>query len=434
MGNTLEALCQHRKELACFLSFVCAVVVFRVWILIIAEGDIYYEVGAALITAALLLAISLRIRRCRAMREDEDEEGPQPLIRVDGLDLSGRGLGPDALLLLPRSTWKDGQLIAHPSVDEEAGIIVGPLAANALSPGGARGGGIYQDVDEVGQGSGGNSPCSGVNILALTSCPICLADYVNDDVVLNLPCGHFFHESCGGQWLRRKADCPLCKASVRSSVHDTIVGTTGTGGSGAIYTNEENSFFIHNNIVYHSSEDIVFSTASPAVSPVLPQQQSSAVVAVTGADNQGKSFDSAHPDLNQGPSELQSLALPLSYKRAHFLRSTSFRSSLERFQAKHSESFLRQEEEKSEEFSHDQREIYDAYQTMLEELLERFAEQEEVSVQEVFQNCKDAVDGRFAPLFAEDENKWIVDMLLGYMDFQQFLEDMLQAARRMSRK
>eukprot|EP01039_Chlorochromonas_danica_P010557 gene10557-11696_t len=26
--------------------------------------------------------------------------------------------------------------------------------------------------------------------------------------------------------------------------------------------------------------------------------------------------DSAHPDLNQGPSELQSLALPLSYKRA----------------------------------------------------------------------------------------------------------------------
>eukprot|EP00981_Chlorochromonas_danica_P005003 scaffold998_cov162-Ochromonas_danica.AAC.9 len=27
--------------------------------------------------------------------------------------------------------------------------------------------------------------------------------------------------------------------------------------------------------------------------------------------------DSAHPDLNQGPSELQSLALPLSYKRAH---------------------------------------------------------------------------------------------------------------------
>lgn len=286
MGNTLEALCQHRKELACFLSFVCAVVAFRVWILIIAEGDVYYEVGAAVLTAILLLFFCLRIRRCRALREEEDGEGPQPLIRVDGLDLSGRGLSPDALFLLPRSTWKDGQLVAHRSVDEEVGVTVGPLVANALSSEGTRGGGIYQDVDEVGQSSGGNSPSSGLNILALTSCPICLADYVNDDVVLNLPCGHFFHESCGSQWLRRKADCPLCKASARPTVHDTIVGTTGTGGSGAIYTNEENSFFIHNNIVYHSSEDIVFSTASPAVTPASPQQQSSAAVAVNVAENQ----------------------------------------------------------------------------------------------------------------------------------------------------
>mmetsp|Transcript_18120 Transcript_18120/g.51674 ORF Transcript_18120/g.51674 Transcript_18120/m.51674 type:complete len:286 (+) Transcript_18120:94-951(+) len=49
-------------------------------------------------------------------------------------------------------------------------------------------------------------------------CPICITDIEPGDVVRRLPgCGHVFHRSCIDLWLLRRADCPLCKRSVRCS-------------------------------------------------------------------------------------------------------------------------------------------------------------------------------------------------------------------------
>lgn len=47
-------------------------------------------------------------------------------------------------------------------------------------------------------------------------CPICLNVLKAGDVVRQLgPCGHTFHRSCIDLWLLRRADCPLCKHTVK---------------------------------------------------------------------------------------------------------------------------------------------------------------------------------------------------------------------------
>lgn len=47
-------------------------------------------------------------------------------------------------------------------------------------------------------------------------CPICINSFKKGDSVRSLcSCGHSFHRSCIDLWLLRRADCPLCKRSVR---------------------------------------------------------------------------------------------------------------------------------------------------------------------------------------------------------------------------
>ncbi|KAL0909042.1 hypothetical protein M5K25_023564 [Dendrobium thyrsiflorum] len=42
-------------------------------------------------------------------------------------------------------------------------------------------------------------------------CCICLARYVENDELRELPCTHFFHSECVDKWLKINALCPLCK-------------------------------------------------------------------------------------------------------------------------------------------------------------------------------------------------------------------------------
>ncbi|WOL20428.1 hypothetical protein Cni_G29233 [Canna indica] len=48
-------------------------------------------------------------------------------------------------------------------------------------------------------------------------CCICLAKYVDDDKLRELPCAHFFHKECVDKWLKINALCPLCKSEVGNS-------------------------------------------------------------------------------------------------------------------------------------------------------------------------------------------------------------------------
>ncbi|MDV3181289.1 MAG: RING finger domain-containing protein, partial [Candidatus Phytoplasma australasiaticum] len=39
-------------------------------------------------------------------------------------------------------------------------------------------------------------------------------DFFEKNIEPGLRCGHEFHEGCIKQWLLRKNDCPICRASV----------------------------------------------------------------------------------------------------------------------------------------------------------------------------------------------------------------------------
>lgn len=44
-------------------------------------------------------------------------------------------------------------------------------------------------------------------------CAICMDEYKEEDKVFEFSCsgGHFFHQDCLNDWMKRKANCPLCK-------------------------------------------------------------------------------------------------------------------------------------------------------------------------------------------------------------------------------
>ena len=51
------------------------------------------------------------------------------------------------------------------------------------------------------------------------ACTICLSTFAEGDEVTALPCFHRFHKSCIAEWLKRKAECPLCKTDVGRSMN-----------------------------------------------------------------------------------------------------------------------------------------------------------------------------------------------------------------------
>ncbi|GAB2261696.1 hypothetical protein Droror1_Dr00002693 [Drosera rotundifolia] len=57
-------------------------------------------------------------------------------------------------------------------------------------------------------------------------CCICLAKYVNNDELRELPCSHLFHKECVDKWLKINALCPLCKTNVGDSVLNPLAGLT----------------------------------------------------------------------------------------------------------------------------------------------------------------------------------------------------------------
>lgn len=52
---------------------------------------------------------------------------------------------------------------------------------------------------------------------ARTRCLVCLEDFVPGETLRLLPCIHFFHAKCIDRWLGEKAECPVCKSSIRES-------------------------------------------------------------------------------------------------------------------------------------------------------------------------------------------------------------------------
>lgn len=47
------------------------------------------------------------------------------------------------------------------------------------------------------------------------NCPICLEDYLEEDILRKMPCDHFYHQECIDQWLKNNSLCPVCKQNIR---------------------------------------------------------------------------------------------------------------------------------------------------------------------------------------------------------------------------
>uniref|UniRef100_A0A0X3P4M6 RING-type E3 ubiquitin transferase n=2 Tax=Schistocephalus solidus TaxID=70667 RepID=A0A0X3P4M6_SCHSO len=68
------------------------------------------------------------------------------------------------------------------------------------------------------------------NIVKSESCPICFDDYAAGEVVITLPCEHFFHENCITRWLKEHGTCPICRKNLAG--HDTSDGSSSSGFDG----------------------------------------------------------------------------------------------------------------------------------------------------------------------------------------------------------
>lgn len=45
-------------------------------------------------------------------------------------------------------------------------------------------------------------------------CAICMNTYAHEDEIMVLPCLHWFHSTCGREWLDKRPECPLCQTDV----------------------------------------------------------------------------------------------------------------------------------------------------------------------------------------------------------------------------
>ncbi|KAL0323888.1 UNVERIFIED_CONTAM: E3 ubiquitin-protein ligase [Sesamum calycinum] len=65
-------------------------------------------------------------------------------------------------------------------------------------------------------------------------CCICLAKYVHNDELREMPCSHFFHKDCVDKWLKINATCPLCKAEVGETMLSSLTEATASLRNGTL--------------------------------------------------------------------------------------------------------------------------------------------------------------------------------------------------------
>ncbi|XP_076812702.1 RING finger protein 24-like isoform X2 [Clavelina lepadiformis] len=51
------------------------------------------------------------------------------------------------------------------------------------------------------------------------TCPVCLEDFKNKEVLAICPCCHVFHKKCLCKWLQHRPTCPMCMSQIPLNYH-----------------------------------------------------------------------------------------------------------------------------------------------------------------------------------------------------------------------
>ncbi|ETO13543.1 hypothetical protein RFI_23825 [Reticulomyxa filosa] len=73
------------------------------------------------------------------------------------------------------------------------------------------------------------------------ACAVCMADYVEGDVINTLPCGHEFHKDCVAKWLPIKKICPLCRHDITKREKAAPLASNSANNGDRLLANEHNN-------------------------------------------------------------------------------------------------------------------------------------------------------------------------------------------------
>jgi hypothetical protein len=85
---------------------------------------------------------------------------------------------------------------------------VSSTSSSTVASGGGAGPDADADADASGSGSGAAE--AGAHV----TCVVCFSAVEQGEVMIELPCGHSFHDPCVRPWFHNKTSCPMCRAEI----------------------------------------------------------------------------------------------------------------------------------------------------------------------------------------------------------------------------
>lgn len=133
--------------------------------------------------------LSFQAQLALAMMESQRQMQQGGYGHPDGPGGGTAGVSDDAKSKWQHFSWKEGVEQGEPSATKTKGGY-GSVAQNDAVAGG---------VEEDGP-----------------HCSICLGEYEDGEKLVQLPCGHIYHEDCVGSWTTNHTRCPLCNLDLES--------------------------------------------------------------------------------------------------------------------------------------------------------------------------------------------------------------------------
>ena len=115
---------------------------------------------------------------------------------------------------------------------------------------------------------------------------------------------------------------------------------------------------------------------------------------------------------------------------AEYCTSDGFMNEILIFKEIHADIFIESSESKGDdEHSLIFTDVFNEYQQLIDRKLSAFVEENGITMLDFYAECRDAMDGKFTVLFEEHEDKWFVDLLMDWLDYNHFYEGMVTTAR-----